>query len=251
MAVKVYNYAEIKWPEAEILLRKHWLIIPTGSLEQHGPHLPLSVDTIIAKHFSQLIAEKIKGVLAPAIQYGARSLPNSGGGSSYPGTIYVLGTLLIQQYMEILNSFIKSGATKILFLNGHWENEAFLLEAVERCRENGCLSSCSVFVLSWWNVLERKEMIKILGKFDGWHIEHAGQVETALMLCFAPELVDMTLAVDHNVLIPFGIYKHPTPADWTGTKGVLSSSQQATVQMGEEIIGIVKERILGLLLDYT
>lgn len=63
------------------------IILPIGSTEQHGPHLPTCVDTVIANGFAYRIAEKINGVVAPALSYGYKSKPLSGGGPLFPGTI--------------------------------------------------------------------------------------------------------------------------------------------------------------------
>ncbi len=60
------------------------IILPIGSTEQHGPHLPTCVDTVIANGFAYRIAEKINGVVAPALSYGYKSKPLSGGGPLFP-----------------------------------------------------------------------------------------------------------------------------------------------------------------------
>ena len=60
------------------------IILPIGSTEQHGPHLPTCVDTVIANGFAYRIAEKINGVVAPALSYGYKSKPLSGGWSIIP-----------------------------------------------------------------------------------------------------------------------------------------------------------------------
>ena len=56
-----------------------WFILPVGAVEQHGPHLPLYVDTILAEEFAERIAETIHGVVAPSLSYGYKSKPFSGG----------------------------------------------------------------------------------------------------------------------------------------------------------------------------
>ncbi len=61
------------------------LVIPVGAVEQHGPHLPLTVDTEIPVRIASMLVEKLKVIVAPAVTYGARSLPQSGGGPGFPG----------------------------------------------------------------------------------------------------------------------------------------------------------------------
>lgn len=244
-------YENLVWPDVRELLQKHWLIMPVGAIEQHGPHLPLGVDKLLAQRISWDVAQVLDAIVAPVIGYGARSLPNSGGGPSYPGTIYLHGNVLINVYYEIICKYIVAGATKILLLNGHSENEAFFIEAVEKCRENGFLENVTLLALSWWNVIEEKEMTEIFGEFPGWHMEHAGQAETALMLHYTPELVHTDKLVDHQSPIPSGIYQYPTPSSWVGNDGVLSKTTHVAPAMGKQLATLVKTKILSLVGDDT
>ena len=103
------------------------LILPVGSTEQHGPHLPLSVDTVIAEKLALMLAEKVNGIVAPSLSYGYKSKPLSGGGPLFPGTIDLNGITLMNITEDLLEEFIKDGITKIFILNAHFENEAFVL----------------------------------------------------------------------------------------------------------------------------
>ncbi len=240
------KYENLSWTETKNSLEDRWLIIPIGAIEQHGPHLPLAVDALLAEHISWDVAEQIDAVVAPTLTYGGRSLPNSGGGPSYPGTIHLQGNTLIDMYYQIITRFVHLGAEKILLLNAHWENEPFMIEAVEICREYGVLEQAQVLALSWWSVIDATEMERIFGEFHGWHVEHAGQAETALMLHYAPELVCMDKAVDYHEVIPAGIYQHPTPRSWVGNQGVLSPTQHVVPEMGNQLAILLKEKISAL-----
>jgi len=241
------EYKNLTWIEVKEILQKQWLIIPVGAIEQHGPHLPLGVDTFLAYHISWDIAQIINAVVTPTIEYGARSLPNSGGGPTYPGTIHIQGNTLIDKYRQIVSGFIGAGAKRMLILNAHWENEPFLIEAIEKCREDGLLEFSHILLLSWWSIIEAAEMEKIFGGFCGWHVEHAGQAETALMLYYAPELVHLDKLVDYNEHIPAGIYQYPTPVSWVGNQGVLSSTKHVTSEMGRQLAVLVRDKIVRLL----
>lgn len=109
------------------------IILPIGSTEQHGPHLPTCVDTVIANGFAYRIAEKINGVVAPALSYGYKSKPLSGGGPLFPGTIDLNGATLQALVMDIIDEFVRDGFTKIFILSAHFENEAFIVEAMDLC----------------------------------------------------------------------------------------------------------------------
>jgi len=241
------RYEEMSWTGVEQALRERILFIPVGSMEQHGPHLPLNVDAVLAQRISGDVASDRGGIVAPAISYGARSLPNSGGGLDYPGTIYIRGDVLVRTYADIIASFLRAGARRMVLLNAHWENEPFLIEAVENCREDGLVGSSEIAALSWWSVVSEADMIGIFGSFPGWHQEHAGQAETSLMLHYAPELVHMEHAVDYPEAIPAGVYMLPPPAAWKGNMGVLSATRHATPEQGRALADLIRKRLVELL----
>lgn len=248
--MSVIRYEYLKWTEVQEMLKNNILIIPVGSIEQHGPQLPLGVDTLIADRLSEEISTQLDAVIAPAITYGARSLPNSGGGLSYPGTIYVKGNTITDFYKEIIQAYASAGAKKIFVLNAHWENETFLFEAVEQCREGKYLDDVDIMVISWWSVINDDEMLDIFGYFPGWHAEHAGQAETALINYYIPKSVDLHKLVDCNNIIPAGIYRHPVPIQWTGCQGVLSRTKHVTDEMSKKLAELVNRKLVQLIREW-
>lgn len=80
-----YLIEELSWFQyKEQIDQNKILIIPIGATEQHGPHLPLGVDAMLATSFARVLAEQIGAVVAPTINYGYKSLPMSGGGPFFP-----------------------------------------------------------------------------------------------------------------------------------------------------------------------
>lgn len=248
--MSLLNYELLSWQEVQKNLESKILFLPIGSLEQHGPHLPLSVDSLLVSKICEEIAGEVDGIVAPPILYGARSLPNSGGGLSYPGTIYLSGELLIDYYYQILKSYINSGAKKIFVLNGHWENEPFIIEGAEKLNSTESNNNTKIIILSWWSVISDAEMEKIFGEFHGWHVEHAGQAETALMYFYYSNYVNMSLAVNNSTYIPTGIYQHPVPISWKGNMGVLSNCKHITSEMGEKLALLIKQKLTELILNW-
>ena len=118
------------WPEIEASKSKP-VIVPIGSTEQHSQHLPLGVDAMIASHVSEDLAERIDGIMAPTMNYGYKSKPLSGGGPLFPGTIDMNGVTVINQMHDVLGELIADGFTKIVVMNAHFENEAFIIEAID------------------------------------------------------------------------------------------------------------------------
>src|SRR3979409_1331895 len=87
------------------------LVLPVGTVEQHGPHLPLTVDTEIPVRIASMLVEKLKVIVAPAIPYGARSLPQSGGGPSFPGTMNIRGSVLTDYLKNVIAGYVATGAS--------------------------------------------------------------------------------------------------------------------------------------------
>ena len=222
------------------------LFLPVGAVEQHGPHLPLDVDVLIPTRLCAAVAGRVGGFVCPAIPYGARSLPHSGGGPSFPGTIHVRGTTLIEYAQDVIAAFAGTGAAKIVVVNGHYENEAFLFEAVERCREQGRLLEAKVTALSWWSLIADEVVSELFGTaFPGWHAEHAGLCETSLQMFLAPETVG-AMRVDNPSPPSAGIYHHPWDAAANSCRGVLGASSGASLAHGERLFEHAAERLADL-----
>ncbi len=183
------NASEMTWLEYQKEIGSSIILLPCGSTEQHGPHLPLSVDVVIPTNFCRMISEKVKTVVLPAITYGYKSQPTSGGGPLFPGTTSLNGLTLVNQIQDILTDTYRHGGRKFVLVNGHYENEAFAIEAIDLFLKNA--PDAKVLIISWWNQVSDdlvEELFKGAG-FPGWDTEHAGITETALMQYFAPELV--------------------------------------------------------------
>jgi len=155
-----YSWTEI--PERPVIL------IPLGSCEQHGPHLPLDTDTCIATHValaaaSHLRAANVPALVAPGLPYGA-----SGEHADFPGTLS-LGTAVLA---AVLTELCRSAdwCTRVIFVNGHGGNVDGLVHAVSVLRAEGR-------DVAWFSCQNRGG--------DA----HAGRTETSAMLALAPHRV--------------------------------------------------------------
>ena len=109
------------WPEFKEAKARP-VIVPIGSTEQHGQHLPIGTDAVLATCVAEDLAERIDGTVLPALSYGYKSKPLSGGGPLFPGTIDMNGVTVINQMHDVLNELIADGFTKIVVMNAHFEN---------------------------------------------------------------------------------------------------------------------------------
>lgn len=209
------------------------LILPVGSTEQHGPHLPLSVDTIIAEKIALKFAEKIDGVVAPSVCYGYKSKPLSGGGPLFPGTIDLHGVTLMNIIEDVLEEFIKDGLSKIFILNAHFENEAFILESVDIVSRRH--PEVTILESNWWDVLSPETIDKVFDiiPFPGWAFEHAAITETSLMMYLAPELVREDLISDENGATPVAYAKYPIVKGMVPDSGILAPAVSSSAEKGK------------------
>jgi mycofactocin system creatininase family protein len=165
------DLAGATWPQVEATGARTLLAIPLGSLEQHGPHLPLDTDTRIAWAVAAGLAGCCPGVtVAPAVAYGA-----SGEHADFPGTLLVGHEVLTDLLVELVRSARRSFAG-VVFVNAHGGNERALAAAVRRCTAEGD------DVLVW----------RAVAPAGG--DAHAGRTETSLLLAIDPEAVRLDLA---------------------------------------------------------
>lgn len=177
--------------------------IPVGALEQHGSHMAMCVDAALTKTMAGETAKaleaatggKVNGIVTAPINYGFRSQQRSGGGFHLTGTTSLRGTTLIALAHDIALSLIRQGAHKIVLMNGHYENYQFAFEgmqlALEDARAEG-INDAKIQLLSYWDFVDDTTIEQLYPDgFTGWDLEHAGVMETSLMLLFFPELVDM------------------------------------------------------------
>lgn len=117
-------------PEAEAILKRSGLaVIPMGSVEQHGPHLPCGTDYLAALAIGQQVAEKLAGLLLPFCPVGVTPFH-----MSFAGTLTLKPQTFIALIEDICDSIVKHSAKKIVFLNWHEGNTSALnLAAVSMC----------------------------------------------------------------------------------------------------------------------
>jgi creatinine amidohydrolase len=223
------------------------LLLPVGSVEQHGPHLPLTVDIEIPARIAGAVVQKIKGFVAPGIFYGARSLPQSGGHPDIPGTIRVRGGVLTDYLKDVISGYVSMGFRSIVALNGHYENESFLFEALELCRQEGKFETARIVALSWWSLVPQALLDKLFGDcFTGWHAEHASACETSLMLHLRKDLVG-TARVDNTTPPRAGIYMFPIEASKNSNRGVLGNTSASSAEKGQALFEEICSQLVGVI----
>ena len=227
----------LSWIEYQQRLQEENLVVllPCGALEQHGPHLPLGTDALLSTAIAQGVAEQINGIVAPVISYGYKSQPKSGGGQSFAGTTSLDGTSLIQLVRDVLRELARQGASQIVVVNGHYENQWFLTEGIELAiREVGGAGNLRVMRLEYWDFLTDDILNHVFPNgFPGFALEHAALMETSLMAHYHPKLVRLDRIPDVPPVNfpPYDTF--PQRSEWVPSSGVLSSAKAASADKGE------------------
>lgn len=171
--------AELSWQEfAAAMAQDDVVILPVGSTEEHGPQSPLGTDSYIAQGLAQEIGRKAGALVAPAIPVG-----NADSLMDFPGTISIGPDLLSALVVDVCENFIRHGARRFLFVNGHGGNNAALRFAGMELHQNH-----GVFVTSseWW------QMMPLISEYKSH--DHGGKFETSMMMAIDESIVDLTKA---------------------------------------------------------
>ncbi len=223
-------------PEFEEHLKKsRTVVVPLGSVEEHGPHLPLSTDTVHAYEVSRQACEKTGAFLAPPIHYGiCRST------SQHPGTISISGDTLRALLKDIGRSLYQQGLRNFVFLSGHagGTHTSSMLEAGEFLLEG--FPGIKVASL---NILELgyKGWVPIIETQDD---SHAGELETSVMMALRPEWVKGKGNREYPSF-PAGILVQDKKRYWPG--GVWGDPTKAAKEKGTLCLGAVVGALVALI----
>jgi creatinine amidohydrolase len=225
---------ELSWIDvAAHLARDPRLIVPVGALEQHGAHLPLGTNVLIARRFAVDLSQEFGVLRAPAFSFGV----NVATERAYAGTASLGRKTLHRVLNELLDAWESHGVTEFIILTAHRHDPH--LEALATL----LTSASRVRVIDIWDV----PIHDLLGGRQD--PEHAGEAETSLMLHLYPDLVRMDRARDFN-LSPedFRRYIRGTmPAPPAGGTGCVGRPTLATEETGrriyEQIMHVVRRAV--------
>lgn len=184
-ATPAYRYNRLTWPEMnDAIARQPVVILPTGSTEQHGHHLPLDVDLFLTESICHELGRRAEGrvLVLPPIPYGLNRHH-----LDFPGTIHVGAERWIAFCVDVTKSVAYHGFEKLLLVNGHGSNVP-LIDIVAR-RTTWETGSLCAAVHYFAFALEAFEAVR-----DTEVIAHADEFETSLYLHLAPERVRMDRA---------------------------------------------------------
>jgi len=241
---------EMTNPEVMAFLEKHQtVIIPTGAVEQHGPHGPLLTDVLIPTEIARRVAPQIGAVVAPPINY-ALSYPHVG----FIGMMHIRIPTFMALVEDLCVSFAASGFKRIIFLNGHYDNTYAIAYACANAQER-LPKGIQAFPINYWDALTEADVAEFSGLKNGLH---ANLAETSAVLRINPDLVDMDRA--NAEFPPFPEYTIPTGAvhtaffftnpgsvHWATKSGTWGDARKSTPEAGERYIEAGVRSVLALL----
>jgi creatinine amidohydrolase len=244
-----YTAADIEALNKEALV----VVLPIAATEQHGPHLPLSVDTTIVDGFIARTAPKIPAaqsvLFLPTLCIG-----KSNEHSAFPGTLTFSAQTLMALWMEIVDSIVRAGVKRFLFLNSHG-GQMNLMDVVTR--DIRVKHSIIAVAANWYTLGLPKGMID---DEELRHGIHGGEVETSLMLALKPSAVKMHLAQNfqgrtHDYARDFKFLSitNTGKIGWQMQDlhacGAAGNAANATAEKGEQILEFVSDRLVELLAE--
>lgn len=178
-----HRLAERRSPDAN--LRGAWALLPLGSCEAHGPHLPLDTDVRISDEMAlraaaRLVGEGIPAVVLPTLPYGVTT-----SAAPFPGTLSIPADLVHALVVEVLASAVEQGAVGCVLVNSHFEpaHVDALFKAAETARAR------TGRPVVYPNLASRRYAARLGPEFQSGAC-HAGCFESSLVLAVRPDLVD-------------------------------------------------------------
>lgn len=240
---------DLTWEEFRDRAESSVVLLPLGAVEQHGPQLPLDTDMVVPTALCLSAASRTSAIVAPGFAYGYKSQPNTGGGVRFPGTTNFDGATFTACVRDIVRDLIRQDVRSIALVNGNYENTYFAIEGIDLAlRDAGHPPSVKVLHVNWWEQLPAAELDEVFqGTFPGWEAEHAGVVETSLMMHLDPDrVVADRIPVSHRMPLPTYTIL-PEPAGLVPSTGVLASAEGSSAEIGRLLVERLDRAIDGIL----
>jgi len=251
---KKYYYHHYTWPEIkEIVKQQPVVVLPVGSVEDHGPHLPLDVDNFLIGSICEEAARRLDGkmLLLPPIPYGFEEHH-----MDFPGTIDIAMEHLLHFVSDVTRSVARHGFRRILIADGHGSNMP-ILDLVARRTVLDTEALCSVFI---WPSLAREAIERLRESDRPGGMAHAGELETSLYLYLDSSRVQMEKAqkeiglpssrfiwMDLMASSPVLLMDH-----WSrfSKSGIVGDPTLATKEKGQKVFEAVVEALVELVKDF-
>ena len=254
-------WANLKSPDfAGLDLARCIAVLPVAAIEQHGPHLPLNVDTtlvegVIAAALPQLPAD------LPVLFLPTQAVGLSPEHAAFAGTLTLKAETVIRLWTELAESVAAAGVKKLVLLNSHG-GQVGLLDVV--ARDLRARLGLLVYSVNWFNLPlldERGASVSDLFSADEHRFGiHAGEIETSMMLALKPDQVDMTKAQNFRSTSQDRAEKFSLLGDGKSAKlawqmqdynshGAVGNAAAATAEKGRAVLNSTGRSLAKLLVE--
>jgi len=231
-------------------------VLPVAATEQHGPHLPLSVDTTL-----------VDGVIAASLPHlpdslDALFLPTQAVGKSnehmrFPGTLTLSAETLIRLWTEIGESVARAGVRKLVLFNSHG-GQVSVMDIVARDLRARC--DMMVWSVNWYGLPLEPQVQGLFPPAEHRFGIHAGDIETSMMLALRPQFVDMGQARDFHSSSQDRAQRFPILGNGSTAKlgwlmqdynpmGAAGNAAAATADKGQAVVASAGRLLAQLLLE--
>jgi len=222
-------------PEYGDLVNKGIVVLPIGAIDGHGPHLPLSSDTIISTYLAHQLERHVDALVLPAIPYGLKTDPPASGGE-FPGVINLRASTLTNLVLDVLRASYRHGARGCLILDSHMANLGAVRESVHLFIEGA--PDAHIMSVMWWDVTSEETRNEIARETNVSRKDdhHAGMVETSLVMHIAPNLVRHELLADDSIARRATYLILPLPESLKTRTGVVYRAGKASPAIGQRLL---------------
>ena len=235
---------DMKWPEVAGLSKDTPVLIPVAALEQHGRHMPLFTDSMLAGEIVRRVEEQMSDqvLVAPMMWFG-----NSHHHMDFPGTLSAEPRLYIDLLNNLLDNFIAHGFKRLVLFNGHGGNDVPGKQAVFETRQkHRQRKDLALLFATYWNL--EPEAWKAHPDLEQRVMGHACEWETSMMLRIAPHLVGDLAATTE---VPFGDAFEPATRGWImgdrSEPGHVGDARKASAEKGEALFAAFTAATVKLL----
>jgi creatinine amidohydrolase len=242
---------EMTNPEVEAFLqRSQTVIVPVGSVEQHGPHGPLSTDTIVPTEVARRAAPRVDAAVAPAVGYGL-SYPHVG----FTGVAHIRIPTFMALIEDIAVTLAEMGFRRVAFLNGHYDNTYAIAYACAAAAPR-LPKGTRAFPVNYWDGMTQSEAAEFFDQANGLH---ANAAETSAVMAIDEALVDLDAAnqemppfpeVTNQAAVHTAFFFSSPGSVYRAThSGTWGDGRQASVELGRRYLDIVVEATVRSLDD--
>ena len=204
------------------------VLIPLVTVEVYGPHLPMGADGIATTALALKVAEQVPAFVSPLIPVGFSEAL-----SEFPGTLSVRPSSLIAYTRDVAESFVRWGARRILFVNGHAGNVPYLNELAMDLEQTHSIRCAQI---DWWRFIQ--SLTEDLVESDLLPHGHASEFGTSVMMHLVPEHVrlDRLTRTEPAEKNDFPDFLRPTSYRRQTSTGVLGDAHTGTADKGAEVM---------------